>query len=348
MIALSKHLYIVDELKWSFINAILNKRIKESIFWITEYYESGYKKESWGLLYVVYSCFYFKNYSYYLKKIDKKYKLWLETNNFHEILNIVYRFSKMIKKDFTFFKIFWSGLKCKKVNIKLKTDIYEKYNVTGLYKILLKSLQSKHYGNLWFFTQLNFEKTLNIISKFYNKKFVFKNNEVNDKKVQLIMKIFILNEGKMRSRPNIKITSTLIKFYENIINEDKCESYKILKNKRLYGISKEIGCFNLERYNYTHEELVNNYFYKWEYMANNSKIWNERISTWFGEFDENNNIKFINDDLQEKFYEKYGLEPDEQNKETHNKSICQIKKCIHYKKITIANKIRGLGCIILI
>ena len=140
------------------------------------------------------------------------------------------------------------------------------------------------------------------------------------------MQIFILNEGKMKSRPNIKIAKTLIKFYENIINEENCEAYKILRRKRLYGIPKEIGCFNLERYNFTHKELVNNYFYKWEYMASNSKIWNKRISTWFGEFDENNNIKFINDELQEKFYEKYGLEPDEQSIETHNKSICEIKK----------------------
>ena len=326
MLALSKHLYFVDELKWAFINAILRRNVKEAIFWITEFYESGYENETWKLIYVTYCCFYFKNYSYYLKSIDKKYKIWLDTKNFHEILNIVYRFSKMIKKDFTFFKIFWSQLKCKKINIELENDIYDKYNANGLYKILINSLKVKKYGNLWFFAQLNFDKTLNILKKYYKHKFKFKNTEVNDKKVQLMMQIYILNEGKMKSRPTIKVTKSLIKFYESIINDEKCESYRILKRKRLFGIPNEIGCFNLERYNYSREELENNYFYKWEFMASKSKIWNERINTWFGEFDKNNNIKFSNDDLEEKFYEKYGLEPDEQSIETHNKSINSIEK----------------------
>ena len=165
-----------------------------------------------------------------------------------------------------------------------------------------------------------------LVSKYYKCKFKLKNIEINDKKVQLIMQIYILNEGKMKNRPTIKITKSLIKFYENIINDEKCEPYKILKKKRLYGIPKEVGCFNLERYNYTEDELVNNYFYKWEHMANKSKIWNKRINTWLGEFDENNNIKFFNDEVQEKFYEKYGLEPDEQCVEIHNKSIISIKK----------------------
>ena len=69
MLALSKHLYFVDELKWAFINAILRRNIKEAIFWITEFYESGYENETWKLIYVTYSSFYFKNYSYYLKSM---------------------------------------------------------------------------------------------------------------------------------------------------------------------------------------------------------------------------------------------------------------------------------------
>ena len=40
MLALSKHLYFVDELKWAFINAILRRNVKEAIFWITEFYDA--------------------------------------------------------------------------------------------------------------------------------------------------------------------------------------------------------------------------------------------------------------------------------------------------------------------
>mgnify|MGYP001230448256 CR=1 FL=1 len=313
MLALSKHLYIVDDLKWSFMDAILNNRIKESIFWITEYYESGYKKETWQLLYVVFSCFYFKNYSYYLNKLDKKYKIWSKDNNFEHVLNITYRFSKMNKKDFNFFKIFWHGLKCKFCNEK-----------GGLLNILLKILDNKKYRNVWFFINYNFEKTLKIVSKFYNTNFVFKNTDINDKKVQLFMFIYLLNNGKTKSKPNIKITKELKNFYESII-KDENKTYEILKYKRLYGIPKEIGCFNLERFNYKHKNIVNNYFNNWEFMANKSEIWKGRIEECFGKVDMNK-INFPNSELEEKFYDKYNLEPDEQNLETHNKSICEIEK----------------------
>ena len=44
MLSLSKHLYIVDDVKWAFIDAIVNKRIK-ALFWVVEYYTSGYKED---------------------------------------------------------------------------------------------------------------------------------------------------------------------------------------------------------------------------------------------------------------------------------------------------------------
>ena len=81
----SKNLYIVDDLKWSFINAILSKDIKRAIFWINEYYTSGYKKESWQLIWITYSSFYFTNNSYYNKTIMKLYKKWLIKEDFYQI-----------------------------------------------------------------------------------------------------------------------------------------------------------------------------------------------------------------------------------------------------------------------
>ena len=72
------------------------------------------------------------------------------------------------------------------------------------------------------------------------------------------------------------------------------------------------------------EEIRNNYFYNWECGANKSKYWKSIFEHWAIEFDENKNPIFINDDIQEKFYEKYNLEPDEQSIETHNKSIKEI------------------------
>ena len=114
----------------------------------------------------------------------------------------------------------------------------------------------------------------------------------------------------------------------------------ILKEKRKYYISDTIGYFKLDRYN--NENYVEAYLYDWEYYANFSPIWRKRIENHKGKF-EGKELKFDDIDLQEKFYEKYGYEPDEQNIETHMKSLRDMKKKVTinkwlkkiYKKIDI-------------
>ena len=55
--------------------------------------------------------------------------------------------------------------------------------------------------------------------------------------------------------------------------------------------------------------------------------WNFIFNKWCIEFDEENKEPiFMNEELEEKFYEMYNLEPDEQKRETHLKSLCKIDK----------------------
>jgi len=59
LLPLSRYLYIIDEVKLSFISCLLNKRsLEECIFWISEYYYSGYENETWLFLIKVYYDFY--------------------------------------------------------------------------------------------------------------------------------------------------------------------------------------------------------------------------------------------------------------------------------------------------
>ena len=113
-----------------------------------------------------------------------------------------------------------------------------------------------------------------------------------------------------------------------------------IKEKRKYEISDTIGCFKLDRYD--DEHYINSYLYNWEYYANFSPIWRKRIENHCGKF-EGKELKFDNIDLQEKFYEKYGYEPDEQDMKTHMKSVRDMKEKVTmnkwlkkiYKKIDI-------------
>ena len=123
-----------------------------------------------------------------------------------------------------------------------------------------------------------------------------------------------------------KMNEDILNYYKDLVQKKVNPVYKTLKEMRHYKIPKEIGCFELERYKFEYEDIVNLYFYNWEYYANFSPLWKNRFESWGVEFDSDYKPKFLNDDVLEAFYKKYNLEPDEQSQETHDKSICKICK----------------------
>ena len=61
------------------------------------------------------------------------------------------------------------------------------------------------------------------------------------------------------------------------------------------------------------------------YFTQYTPLWVERIKTFGGKFNSKKFcVDFPGDDASENFYEKYNLEPDEQSKECHNKSLIKI------------------------
>ena len=329
MLSFSKHLYIVDDVKWSFIDAIINKRIEESLFWIIEYYKSGYQEETWQLLWVVYSSFYFTNNLYYGKKMHKLYKKWQKNKNLDIILNIVYKFYKMNKFDFTFFNIFRKICKYTPVKGCVNLEMRNKYKLkkNHLFTKLVLSLEKKNFRNVWFFIIYNFDVSLQIIKTYFNSVFSFEHTKVHDISVQLLMYVYKeTTESDVKKKQfTIRLPKKLKDYVENVIKDLNIEPRKILKMGRLYEIPDAIGCFNLNRNFISIEELKEKYFYNWEYYANNSKYWKDIFEHWAVEFNEKEEPVFINDEIYEKFYEKYNLEPDEQSMETHNKSIKNIE-----------------------
>ena len=191
----------------------------------------------------------------------------------------------------------------------------------------MKRLIDKNYKNIWFFLQFNFELSFGIIKKYYDNRTISLNNsKILDKRFQVLMFIWKENENKYKKKNfKIKIKSEILEFYSSLVNENNIEPHKVLNARRLYKIPESIGCFNLERFNYSQDEIVNMYLNDWEYYANNCPYWKEIFENWGVEFKKSETL-FINDDVLEKFYLKYGLEPDEQSLETHNKSIDKIEK----------------------
>lgn len=103
------------------------------------------------------------------------------------------------------------------------------------------------------------------------------------------------------------------------------KSNKTLKNKRLYSISDNISsCFKLDRNNVNLNKI---FWYNWEYYAYKSPIWKKRFDKYDINIDDNKKIiKFNNEEEEEDFYRKFDYKPDEQSKETQEKSIKKFKK----------------------
>ena len=100
--------------------------------------------------------------------------------------------------------------------------------------------------------------------------------------------------------------------------------YKTLSTISFYNISRSpyMSLFHLKREN---ENIENAYLNNWLFYASFSPLWQERIEFYGGKINnEKKCILFEDDDLEEEFYNKYNLEPDEQSKEIQNKSISTI------------------------
>ena len=133
------------------------------------------------------------------------------------------------------------------------------------------------------------------ISKFVDKFFKIKCNDMSN--------------GRESSNLYININKKDVEKYS--INYDDEKRYKILGMEYKYSLRTEYSkIFQLTEIDIVERrgELLSN----WEYYAYKCPYWREAIDKYEGVID-NNKIVFKSDDKHEEFYEKYGLEIDEQS-----------------------------------
>ena len=80
------------------------------------------------------------------------------------------------------------------------------------------------------------------------------------------------------------------------------------------------------------EKIILTDGFHWEYYAFDTPIWRERFNHYKAiQNHETNEIVFPTDEVAEEFYQKYGYEPDEQPRETDEKSTKDVEE-INYKE----------------
>tara|TARA_B100000035_G_C21035688_1_gene570800 strand:+ start:3491 stop:4600 length:1110 start_codon:yes stop_codon:yes gene_type:complete len=335
----TRYLYTEDEVILTFLEQLLKQEnLDECYFWIYEYYKSGFVSETWNLLYKIYYDFYALQNPKLEKKINDYYDKYKNDNNIKHVLCVVknlFRFKK--DYDILMLRIYYSKIKQGNFKIEEVSKI-KNYTIKKKEEIFLaNAINKKDFHFIAFYLKniidsTDFNDVIKLLNCILNKK-ISLNDNYNDKYHQLL--VFITNSLN-NIRPNKKVCYKIVnireikrvlKTDEECYNEGKHEdvshAYKTLGKHRLYSISKNIGCFKLERKNV---DLTQLFWYNWEYYAYKSPLWKNRFSKYKIKLNhEKQLIDFDDDDELEEFYFRYGYEPDEQKQEIQDKSTLQIK-----------------------
>ncbi len=110
--------------------------------------------------------------------------------------------------------------------------------------------------------------------------------------------------------------------------KDEYPAHRMLGVRRLYGIAPTIGGFSLARYCEEVSALGELYNVNsvWERFAYETPYWDYRFRIYGGKYDaESKRVCFPTDDAREDFYDRYGLEPDEQSCAVRDRSLGPIE-----------------------
>tara|TARA_B100001175_G_scaffold116525_2_gene98898 strand:- start:1024 stop:2109 length:1086 start_codon:yes stop_codon:yes gene_type:complete len=334
---LSRLLYFNDEVLYTFLDCLLKKKsLKETYFWICEYYYSEFIDEIWEYLFKIYYDF----YAIYNPKLEtfivENYNKYQNDNSINYILNCVKTLYHSTPNPIVFclrhmeYKI--TSIYVGRVPKWLKSlNIEEKKHIN-----LIRSIKEFRWDNidkllLYLNKCSDWEKCYHDVIVYFNTIIDIKNNTTltdipysNKKHILLATIIYCCIDVK-----NIKKIKKLYNFNNDIevihSFDETISIYKILKKYRKYYISQNIGCFSLYRYrsNMKPREIL----YNWDYYCYKTPIWNQRIKHYNGrQYSLKKTLKFTDDNMYDSFYNKYNYEPDEQDIETQEKSLITIEK----------------------
>lgn len=326
MLILTRFLYNYDEVKINLLLSLLTKKeFREVIFWSSEIYCSGFKKELWDYIWKIYYDFYAILSS--VEEIKKNYEKYLKENKFHYILKTLF----VLFHSKVSFDVFIVNNLYKARKMSIKTIKKMKFsNIKKMLKFFIEEkLIKKFVIKLKHALQINKEETIKFILE------AFGNHEINNYEIGLFQQLFIISQKpktkhntkkqEPNKKPKIKMSKLQKAYALKLINfkfEKQNIKYKILKNMRHFSISKYTNSFKLEREKLDIKKIFRE---NWEYYANFSPIWNEKIKFYKGTI-KKKEIIFKNDDYYEDFYEQYNLEPGEQHLDIQEKSTKNLKK----------------------
>ena len=311
----TRYLYEKEEVELALNFALLNKKDEEALFWAYELYYSGFQTDLiqllWDIYYQFYACMNPAFHVYLLKKL------------------------KLLDNDSRVLGCIINNLLTRPFNLDTFTlcQLYIEQNndFENLFKgTTEKGTETKEITQLFDFTKEE-EKLFDQLVSYFEldktkmKKCIYNKNIPVDTKIIIVSYILYHYGEKRKKRMGKKIyvqtSPEELIMYETIqVNLNSKENnltpilpaYKILSLACLFPIngSEYLHLFKLKRET---QDISQAYLNDWLKYVVNTPIWAKRMEERMDEFKED-----------EDFYQHYGYEPDEQKKETQDKSIQEI------------------------
>lgn len=326
----TRYLYIKDEVKTALLLSILNKS-DDAIFWAYELYYSGFKNELYAFIWKIYYDFFATlnpSFSVYLSKKFSN-KDMIEDRLISSIIqNLIIRaFNTDVFLLRTISELFEADAE-ESVSLECRLD-NEDYR--GLAQDILNN---KELDEVDVYQRvLNYYKLTNqqkLMKDLLNE---MKTNSATTKSSLILVAniLSLINQSKGQSqRKNfyVRVDPEEVVQYETIEAAENLKPYRILAQACICKIGSQSfqNLFQSFRNKYDKKELKEKYnglasrailekynSDKWLYHASFSPVWFSRIKSCKGYVDyEKNEVKFINEDWEEVFHNRFGLEPDEQ------------------------------------
>ena len=338
----TRYLYEKEEVAYSLLFALFQKKEDEAIFWATELYYSGFEEELYEFLWVVFQNFYaslnLKLEHYLLKKIA----ILKEKNKSED---------RQDKNRIIHLHLIIKNLIIKPYNL----DTFSLMTLVNDFEInsTIQNLEHQESPDYLQMAVLIFdqwrEKDLIFLEKKLDE-FLKANVDSKNLMKDWHTTIELLESTQLSFSPQILLLTRILHFYSLsnqlrmgknltlILPEEEIQEeidryktydhhlrhYQILKKERRHQINGKIGALTTLKRNQI--SIKTAYLEDWLYYASFSPIWKERIENYNGYIvTEERKVFFEDEEEEELFYTSYGYEPDEQTSECHEKSIGDLE-----------------------
>lgn len=316
-VALTRLLYIKDEVMYSLINSILVKKdIRECYFWLGEWHYSD-PQDEWDIFTYIWKIYldFYAVYNPTLERyIQTKQKKWEKIKEYSVIVHIFHNlFYLKISSEVFQLRQYLKETRNKMFIYKKNRNIDYKWlsNYPAIYHTLLIAIKKKHtinacvhVKNLMDNVNVNTYDIYRVILRYYSASITM----IDDKKIvnrwrarrwncddlhgiiAIVVHLSIdsseIKHPLVFKVPSCKEMKLVLEHNDNIIKRHDTghRVYRILRDFRLYDVHRLTNLFRLSRNTLNNINSYYSLFDNWEYYAYQTPLWRERIDRCGGYF----------------------------------------------------------------